>query len=159
MDRKRLTMWLALAATLCAAPALAQAPADQEKAEQARRDQRRIAVQKICPVTGNELGTHGEPVKARVGKEVLHFCCAGCLEGEIDPRHWATIHQNFADAQKICPVMKHELPGKPKWTIVDGKIIFVCCPPCTEKIQAKPKAYLTQLDRLYQRSLESSERR
>ncbi len=117
--------------------------------EQQSRDQLRAAVQDICPVSGGKLGSMGEPIKVKVGKETVFMCCKGCLEQKIKREHWLTIHANFAKAQRICPVMKHELPKNPKWTLVEGQIVFVCCPPCTKKIAADPKTYLRAIDQLY----------
>lgn len=123
--------------------------------EQAKRDQIRIAVQEICPSSGNKLGEHGAPIKVKVGQETVFLCCQGCLKGKIDPKHWATIHANFAKAQRICPIMKKELPANPKWTIVGGQIVYVCCPPCTKKIAEDPRTCLRQIDELYAASLEA----
>lgn len=119
-----------------------------------KSDQIHIAVQQICPISGQKLGEHGVPLKVKIGEEHVFVCCRGCLQGKpVNPRHWATIHANFAKAQRICPVMEEDLPANPKWTIVDGRIFFVCCPPCTKKIAADPKIYLQKLDELYQASL------
>ena len=127
--------------------------------EQAHRDQLRMAVQEICPTSGQKLGTHGQPIKVKVGKETVFLCCKGCLKQKLDPQHWATIHANFAKAQQICPVMEHELPKNPKWTIVEGQIVYVCCPPCTEKINADPTTYLNKIDKLYTASLTAKQSR
>jgi hypothetical protein len=121
---------------------------------QAKRDQLRIAVQEICPMSGGKLGEHGAPLKVKIGEETLFLCCQGCLKRKIVPEHWATIHANFAKAQRICPIMKKELPQNPKWTIVEGQIIYVCCPPCTKKIAADPKTHLRKIDELYTASLQ-----
>jgi hypothetical protein len=131
----------------------AQLPADAS-AEKISRDAVQLAVQGICPVSGQKLGSHGTPIKAKIGDEVLFLCCKGCLQGKVEPKHWVTIHANFAKAQKVCPVMKHELPKNPKWTIVEGQIVFVCCPPCTDRIQAAPQSFLKQVEELYVSSLE-----
>ena len=88
-----------------------------------QRDQRKIAVQEICPTSGHKLGTQGQPIKVKVGKETVFLCCKGCLKQRLNPQHWATIHANFAKAQQVCPVMEHELPKNPKWTIVEGQIV------------------------------------
>lgn len=119
--------------------------------EQARRDQLRIAVQEICPVSGQKLGSMGAPVKVTVGeaKEEVFLCCKGCLKGKINPQHWATIHANIAKAQGICPIMKNELPPGAKWTVVNGEVIYVCCPPCIKKIVANPDESLRQVDAYY----------
>lgn len=120
-----------------------------------RRDQLRAATQQICPVSGQQLGEHGTPVKVTVGKqkEEVFLCCQACLKGQLNADHWKTIHSNYAKAQAICPVMEHELPENPKWTIANGKIIYVCCPPCTKKIAAEKEKYLSKLDQLYAKSL------
>ena len=109
----------------------------------------RIAVQQICPVSGNKLGEHGKPIKIKVGEEMVYLCCQGCLKGKIDKQHWATIHANMAKAQGKCPVMKKALPKNPKWTMVNGQIVYVCCPPCTKKIAADPKTFLKTVDTYY----------
>jgi hypothetical protein len=123
--------------------------------ELSQRDQIHIAVQEICPVSGEKLGQHGPPIKVKIGEEMVFLCCKACLQGQVNPQHWATIHANFAKAQRICPVMKHELPANPKWTIVEGQIVYVCCPPCTKKIAADPKTFLQQVDDLYLTSLQA----
>lgn len=127
--------------------------------QQQRRDQLRAAVQGICPVSGQKLGAHGAPIKIAVGKdkEEIFLCCKACLKGKLDAKHWGTIHANFAKAQRICPVMKKPLPANPKWTIVKGQIIYICCPPCTKKIAANPDGYLTKMDELYLASLRVSQ--
>lgn len=124
--------------------------------EPSQRDQIQISVQQICPVSGQRLGEHGKPIKVKIGEEVVFLCCKACAQGKIKPELWATIHANFAKAQRICPVMKHELPANAKWTIVEGRIVFVCCPPCIDKINAAPQTYLKQLDELYTASLKSN---
>ena len=126
--------------------------------ELSERDQIRVAVQEICPVSGQRLGEHGAPIKVKVGEEEVFLCCRACLNGKINPQHWATIHANFAQAQRICPVMKHDLPKQPKWTIVRGQIVYVCCPPCTKKIAAEPEKFLKQIDDLYMASLQARKR-
>jgi hypothetical protein len=123
--------------------------------ELSQRDQLRIAVQDICPISGQRLGSMGAPIKVQVGEETVFLCCKGCLQKQINPQYWAAIHGNFARAQRICPVMKHDLPKSPKWTIVQGQIVYVCCPPCTKKIAADPATYLQKIDELYTASLQA----
>lgn len=127
--------------------------------EQFGRDRVAIAVQQICPVSGQKLGEHGPPLKVTIGeqKEEVFLCCKGCLQQKIDPKHWTTIHTNFAKAQRICPVMKKDLPQNPRWTIVEGHVVYVCCPPCTKKIEADPKTFVQQIDQLYAASLKARE--
>ena len=126
--------------------------------EVSRHDQIHIAVQEICPVSGQKLGDHGARLKVKIGGQARLVCCPGCLQGtQVDPQHWATIHANFAKAQRICPIMKKELPANPKWTVVEGQIVYVCCPPCTEKIAAEPQKFIQQIDELYLASLRAQQ--
>ncbi|GAB5444700.1 MAG: hypothetical protein Fues2KO_50490 [Fuerstiella sp.] len=113
----------------------------------------KIAVQKICPVMGEPLGSMGTPIKVKIGEEELFLCCEACRKKQVDRGHWATIHSNFAKAQGICPVMKKPLPANAKWTVVDGQIFYVCCPPCIDKIKADPAAFIAKLDTLYKAAL------
>jgi hypothetical protein len=126
--------------------------------ELSKRDQIHIAVQEICPVSGQKLGDHGAPLKVKIGEERVFLCCKACLQGEVNPQHWAKIHENFAAAQGICPVMKKDLPQNPKWTIIEGQIVYVCCPPCTKKLAADPQAVLQQIDDLYLASLQARQK-
>lgn len=119
-------------------------------------DSLKIAVQNICPVTGEALGSMGTPIKAKIGEEELFLCCEECKTGKIDGGHWTTIHANFAKAQGICPVMKKPLPANSKWTVVDGQIFYVCCPPCIDKIKADPAKFVADVDKLYSASLQDS---
>lgn len=112
----------------------------------------KASVQKICPVSGKPLGSMGGPIKTKIGQEELYLCCEACAKGQVSREHWATIHANFANAQKICPIMKKPLPTNPKWTVVDGNIVYVCCPPCTKKIEADPEKYTAELAKLYHAS-------
>ncbi|MGW8258354.1 MAG: hypothetical protein ACWGMZ_12780 [Thermoguttaceae bacterium] len=126
--------------------------ADQKKLT---HDQLRMAVQEICPVSGKKLGTMGAPVKAKIGKEEVFLCCKGCLKGKVKPEHWATIHANMLKAQAKCPVMNKPLSPKPKWTIVDGQVIYICCPSCAKKIAENPKMYLGKVDAFYVAALKN----
>ena len=123
------------------------------------RDQLVIAVQKICPVSGKPLGSMGTPPKVKIGDEEIFLCCKGCAKGQIKKEHWITIHSNFAKAQGVCPVMEKKLPANPKWTFVNGQIVYICCPPCTKKIHAEPVKYLAKVDGYYRASLKASTKR
>lgn len=151
----RLTAFVITALAIAAQSAWAH-EGEPPTEEELRREQLRIAVQQICPISGQKLGSMGDPVKVSVGesKEEVYLCCKGCMTGKIDPKHWATIHANIAAAQGICPIMEKGLPKKSKWTVVKGQIVYVCCPPCIKKIEAKPEANLAKVDAYYMAYLE-----
>lgn len=108
-----------------------------------------IAVQGICPVSGNELGTMGDPVKIQVGEEVAYLCCNVCKDQKINAEHWAKIQTRIAKAQKNCPIMDKAVDSTMKFTVVNGQKIFVCCPPCIAKIEAEPDAAINKVKESY----------
>lgn len=123
-----------------------------EKQVNSNAEELHIAAQAICPVTGEMLGTKGKPVKVKVGKEHIYVANKECLAKKIDLNHWKTIQANLAKAQGICPIMKKPVDAKMEYTVINGRKIFVCCPPCIEKIEAKPNVYVTELNKLYMKS-------
>ena len=116
---------------------------------QAKSDQLHAVSQGICPVSGGKLGSMGPPIKVKVGeKEHAFLCCKGCIGKELKAEHWRTIQANLAAAQGICPVMGKAVDASMKSTVVNGRKIFVCCPPCIAKIDADPATYIAKLDAL-----------
>lgn len=65
------------------APVIEQAPASQPAAAGESAS--------VCPVSGEENGGHGDPIKVMVeGKEVT-VCCEGCIEPlKADPKKYLT---------------------------------------------------------------------
>ncbi len=112
-------------------------------------DQLLASVQGICPVMGEKLGAMGDLIKIQVEGETAFLCCEDCMGKAINPEHWKTIQANMAKAQGICPVMKRELPENASSTVVNGRRIFVCCPPCSKKIAADPATFTAMVDEKY----------
>ena len=112
-------------------------------------DQLQIAVQKICPVSGQELGSMGEPIKIQAGEQTAFLCCKGCQGKQIKAEHWKTIQARMAKAQGTCPIMEKEVDSTMKSTVVNGQQIFVCCPPCIPKIQADPQTSIQKVSASY----------
>ena len=42
-------------------------------------DKTGIAEQKVCPVSGAQLGSMGDPIKAMVDGKPVYLCCQGCV--------------------------------------------------------------------------------
>ena len=64
-------------------------------------DRLQIAVQKICPVSGGELGSMGEPIKVKVGEQIAYLCCKGCQGKKLNAKLWTAIQHRIAAAQGI----------------------------------------------------------
>ena len=136
-----------------AAPVWGQAPEEPAPDSQ----QLLIAVQRICPVSGQPLGGHGPPVAARIGEQIVYLCCKPCLSNRVDADHWSTIQANLAKAQQKCPVMDKPLPDKAQPVVVDGRVIYICCPPCTDKIVGDRERYFRSVDQLYAAHLQAEQ--
>lgn len=125
----------------------------KDETSEQRREQLRVAVQAICPVSGESLTDHAQPVKLTNPEtnEVLYVCGEACLKSKPDAKHLEKIMSNFAKAQGHCLVMaENEISVESKHGIIDGHFIYVCCPPCVKKMIAKPAMFLSTLDDLYE---------
>jgi len=118
----------------------------EEKEKSVDEDALLIAAQNICPVSGKDLRAMGGPVKAKSGDQAVFLCCKECLGKPISKENWAKVTANLAAAQGRCPVMNRPLPQGAKAVVVNGRRIFVCCPPCIGKIQANPDKFLAVVD-------------
>ena len=145
------TLSLTLALMLAAvAPARGEGPPNQQSPDS---DQLLVAVQRICPVSGQALGGHGPRVRARIGEQIVYVCCDSCLRNRVDAQHWSTVQANLAKAQQKCPVMEKALPEKAEPVVVEGRLIYICCPPCSEKIAGAPQRYFRTVEAATLRAL------
>lgn len=120
------------------------------QAEWSPEDELQIAVQGICPVSGEALGSMGTPRKVQVGEQVAFLCCQGCVGKELKAEHWQTIQRNIAAAQRTCPIMGKPVDASMKSTVVQGQQVFVCCPPCIDKIKSDVEGSLKKVNASYQ---------
>ena len=144
-------------ATEESAEAFAAAPGDLVPAV----DEELIATQSegypmdTCPVTGEPLGSMGEPVDVLLGHRLVKLCCGGC-EGQAadDPGAAiekldaaATAEQGRGYAAETCPVagMKLGSMGEPVDFVFAGELVRFCCGGCPPKFLANPAKYLEKL--------------
>ena len=79
-------MWLGCSAPKDSTPTAAQAPAQSETASSENEDlaalsdedRQLVLAQKVCPVSGEPLGSMGKPLKVTVDGRHLFICCKGC---------------------------------------------------------------------------------
>ena len=111
-----------------------------------------------CPVTGQKLGSMGEPiVKVVEGREV-RLCCGGCIERfEANAaKYFAEIDKSIAKQQmRFYPLDTCIVTGEP--LVVDGKdigtnhvhknrLVRLCCKGCVREFETEPAKFLKQLD-------------
>ena len=122
-----------------------------------------IARQKLCPVMDEPLGSMGTPLKVTGLERDVYLCCKGCFKfvekepekylAKLPPLPKAEVVKAtdrdapFVAVQKLCPVMDEPLDamGGPYRTVVEGRVVYLCCPGCAKKLHASPKDYLQKL--------------
>lgn len=111
-----------------------------------------------CVVSGEKLGSMGDPIiKLHAGREV-RFCCAGCIDAfEKDPeKYLSKADEAIIEQQKVfyplnyCIIDTAEsVSGNPEqdsFSVVGNRLFIYCCPPCDEKVRAEPAKYIEILD-------------
>ncbi|SRR5579883_740374 len=120
-----------------------------------RADQKAIAAQRVCKISGEDLGSMGTPIKATRGDRSTFLCCPSCEEKlRADPDKYlvaaiTTSKATRADqkaiaAPKTCPVSKEDLGsmGMPIKVTRGDRSVFLCCPECLKQVEADPDKYL-----------------
>ncbi|MFG0284723.1 MAG: hypothetical protein ACF8R7_09915 [Phycisphaerales bacterium JB039] len=110
-----------------------------------------------CPVSGEQLGSMGDPiVKTYDGREVK-FCCEGCVDTfEKDKaKYWAQIDEAMIAQQlphyplTTCAVRGSALGsmGEPVNMIHNNRLVRFCCSGCVKTFQSDPDKYFAQMDK------------
>lgn len=111
-----------------------------------------------CPVSGEKLGSMGEPIVRVVGDREVKLCCKGCvpkLAAEPD-KYIAKIDLAMADRQRMFyPMETCMLSGEPLTEdgediaierIYQNRLVRFCCKGCAKDFNDDPAAYLKKLD-------------
>ena len=109
-----------------------------------------------CPVSGQALGSMGEPVEMVVGNRLVKLCCGGCVgKAEADPEAViakldAAVIAQQADgyAATTCPVSGQNLDamGGPLNYVVANRLVKLCCEGCVPAVEAYPVRVLVEID-------------
>ena len=108
-----------------------------------------------CPVTGEALGSMGEPVEALAGHRLVKLCCGGC-RGKLDADPAAAVEKvdeaivaaQAADYDaKSCPItgMKLGSMGEPVDAVIGGQLVRMCCSGCMGKLAKNPAKALEKV--------------
>lgn len=108
-----------------------------------------------CPVSGEKLGSMGDPVVlVNNGKEV-RLCCAGCqkkydanaetMDKDIDAKLMAA--QEASYPAKTCINSGADLKDGGVSFIAGNRLFKTCCENCKAKVTADPAAFIAKLDK------------
>ena len=112
-----------------------------------------------CAVSGEELGSMGDPIEHVAGTKLVRFCCKGCVGAfEKEPAtYMAKVDAAWIAAQlpsyplDTCIVMEgdplsdEELGIEPIDYLYGTKLVRFCCKSCVKKFNKDPDAYLAKL--------------
>lgn len=114
---------------------------------------------KTCAVSGEALGSMGDPIDHVVGTKLVRLCCKGCVKGvERNPaKALAAVDEGWIRAQlptyplDTCIVMKgdplegEELDNEPIDLLYGTTLVRLCCKSCVKRFHKKPRAFLADL--------------
>ncbi|OPZ22182.1 MAG: Archaeal TRASH domain protein [candidate division BRC1 bacterium ADurb.BinA364] len=110
----------------------------------------------FCPVTGEKLGSMGDPVVYKHDGRDIRFCCAACEpKFKEDPaKYLKTIDAKIVELQKpwypleTCIVSGEKLGamGDPIDYVYKNRLVRFCCEGCIAKFEAGAAEYLKKLD-------------
>jgi YHS domain-containing protein len=102
----------------------------------------------VCPVSGEELGSMGDPVEHLVGNRLVRLCCESCLDKiAANPATYiakldaAVVAQQSADyPAQTCPISGGKLGGmgEPDNYVFAGRLVKFCCAGCVDAFNADP---------------------
>jgi hypothetical protein len=108
----------------------------------------------VCAVSGEPLGSMGDPVvKVYEGREV-RFCCAGCIKKfEKDTAAaFQKVDEQIIARQKdsypltVCLNTDKELSGAPVEFVAGNRLMKTCCHNCEAKVKGDVPAAIAKLD-------------
>lgn len=117
--------------------------------------QRPIYPLETCVVSGEPLGSMGEPVERVVGNRLVRLCCSKCeKELDADPTAFiAKLDAAVVAAQvasypaDVCPISGETLGGMgdPYDYVYAGRLVRFCCPGCIDTFDENPSAAMAKV--------------
>ena len=108
-----------------------------------------------CLVSGEKLGSMGDPVKIEHEGREIQFCCGHCIETfqKKPAKYLKKLDKEIIRAQSddypltTCVVSGEKLGemGKPVDYIYKNQLVKFCCPGCIDTFNENPDAYLKQI--------------
>ena len=120
-------------------------------------DQLALYPLKTCPVSGEKLGSMGDPLDILYKNRLVRLCCKGCLKKfRKDPSKFiAELNDAAIKAQvkdypfETCVISDEELGaemGDILDRVVGGRLVRLCCKMCVKKFDKDPRKYVAEID-------------
>jgi len=133
---------------------------DAKAPEAAKEEERKSEPYTLttCPVSGEKLGSMGDPIVMTVADREVRLCCKGCVGRiEKDPQKYLeSVDSALAKQQKpYYPLATCLVTGDPLVedgkdiavdVIVKNRLFRVCCKGCVKDLAEKENEYFTKLD-------------
>lgn len=111
-----------------------------------------------CPVSGQKLGSMGDPIMRTVDGREVRLCCSGCIDRiESNPaKYFAEVDKAIAMQQMpFYPLDTCIVTGEP--LAIDGediainhiyknRLVRLCCKGCVGDFEAEPAKFLAELN-------------
>jgi len=110
----------------------------------------------VCPVSGAELGSMGEPPIETIDGREVRFCCAGCIKPfkKNKKKKFAEIDKKLIERQlpyyplETCVVAGAKLGsmGEPINRIYKNRLVRFCCEGCIGTFENNQAKFIAKLD-------------
>jgi YHS domain-containing protein len=112
-----------------------------------------------CVVTGQLLGSMGDPVDYVYDNHLVRFCCAGCIKAfEEEPATYMS-EVDEARAKRAAEAAPKPYPldtcivsgaalgsmGDPVVVVYEGQEVKLCCAGCLPRFETDPEKYMKKL--------------
>lgn len=118
--------------------------------------QRPLYPLEVCAVSGEKLGSMGDPVDLVVDNRLVRLCCAGCVgKAKASPAAaFKKIDEAVIKAQKMsyptkmCVVSDEPLGsmGDPVELVAGTRLVRLCCQSCVDQFNADPASFVAAVD-------------
>jgi YHS domain-containing protein len=108
-----------------------------------------------CPVSGEPLGSMGDPVNMVYDNRLVRFCCNGCIRGfKRSPGEFLAVLDAAVIEQQMphypleaCPISGESLGsmGEPVNIVAANRLVRFCCGGCVGMFYQAPAAHLATL--------------
>ena len=111
-----------------------------------------------CPVSGEKLGSMGDPIVKTIDGREIRFCCGGCI-GRFEAnaaKYLGQINKAMAKQQMpFYPLDTCVVTGESLFMdgtdigvnhVYNNRLVRLCCRGCIRDFDAEPAGYLKKLD-------------